>query len=458
LTVESLEVAAGLDLLAGPSGSPSGGRDDTQDDLADELRERAAEYFNRSIQITPDLAPAYRELAAAQQAWNQGDQAVQTFDRLLRHIPDDVDALLVVGRHELRHGDPLRGRELILQAHRLRPLDPRITGDAWAAQLMTARADAEAGRWEEGRQAFAAAERLDPRGERRMQRLARQAVFEWKAGRTEFAEQLADAARAAALEPAPALLLLAAEAARYKLPRGVRERFHKEWLKALKNRCTSSTAGQMAEQMASFLLSDVEYVGRAEHVRGVLDYVRRSSRVKYHPEDLRNVGQFLLAADQPDELAKVVRKGRKNFPEHPYFHLMAGELEVRKGPFGCNRRAAVRSFGQALDLAENFDHLEATTWAEVARTRLTFLEQVGLPDPAAGPGPFGGRSVPSSPDEFVGMVAEMFERMGIDPDEAFAEMLDEMGDEMGDGRSPAFSPEHPEPRRQKKSKPKRKKK
>lgn len=392
-----------------------------------ELRQRAVDHYHKSIERNPALTEAYRELAEAQEDWRQEEQAAETRDRLLTQVPDDIDALLDAGTYNLIHGDPLRGREYVLRAYSLRPLDEDVARQAWMAQQRAARHFAKIGNWDEGRAAFEAAAKLDPRNERRGQLLARQAVFEFKAKQTGRAEELAQEAQATSPEPTPILLLITAEAARYGIPRATREKFQAELDKALKKRCTSSTAGQMSEVMASYVFSDVNYVGRSKHVKAVQDYVKRSSRVKFDAEDLQKVCDFLQVTEQKSLLSKMVVKGRKKFPKHPYFQLQAGMQEMAKGPLRCNRRYAAECFERVVKLTESSDAKKAKAWAETAKEQLTFLHEVGIPSRPFGRGPTA--SDPSMTyDDFSEIMAQMAKRMGID-------LEDLMGDEdMDKGR------------------------
>lgn len=402
---------------------PNAGKDDQLEPTpyAAELRSRAVDYYHKSLKRNPRQAETYRELACAQENWGQEEQAAETLDRLLKQFPDDAESLVSVGLYDLYHGDPLRGREYIVRAHHLQPLDDNVARQLWAAHLEAARHFAKLGNWDEGRAAFEAAAAMDPRNERLMQRLARQAVFEHKAKQTGRAEELEREARAASPEPTPALLLMAAEAALYGLPRAVRDKFQTEFDKAVKKRCTSSTAGRLSEVLAGYLQHHVAYVGRAKHLKAVLDYLKRSSRVKFQQQDLRIVCDFLNTNGKQELFQKLVTKGRKQFSENPYFHFQTGRLEMDKGPLRCNRRLAADCFERVVELTENSDDPEAKEWAEEAKGYLTFLREVGFSPPefpaprASGPGQFR--------DELADMIDRMAAEMGIDLDDLIDEEL-----------------------------------
>jgi hypothetical protein len=257
-----------------------------------------------------------------------------------------------------------------------------------------AREHALKSQWDEGRQAFKEAEKLDPGGERLMERLCRQAVFEIKSGQIEEGQRLASEAQSVPEEPAPALMLLAAEAVRYHLPDEWADQWNNAWDAGLKQKINTATAGRMCQQMIAFLKTDTSYKGREHHVQGLIGYVGRSTRYKFQPEELMWVCEFLQKADDDSTLLeKLVKKGRKSLADFPYFHVLAGQLELDKGPQKCKRSVATKAFEQALSTAERSDHPLTSRWVAAARHGLTFLREVG---PSAPPF-FRGRPSAAGP-------------------------------------------------------------
>ena len=218
---------------------------------------------------------------------------------------------------------------------------------------MQARHHALSRRWDEGRSAFEVADRLRPEARDNYHLLARKAAFEFKAGQAERAEQLIAEAKAHLVEPTPLWLALQIEAARYKLPKALKGRFADLWKADLAKRCRSETAGALAGLIDLYVGSDTRYTGRAGHVKDVVAYLRRTSRIKYRREDLENVCRFLaLLAGEGSLLGKMAGRGLKNFPDSPVFLMFSGLQELQRGPFRCNFDLARRQFEKALELAQ----------------------------------------------------------------------------------------------------------
>ena len=53
------------------------------------------------------------------------------------------------------------------------------------------------------------------------------------------------------------------------------------WESELKNKCTSETAGEMASLLDQFVCARIEYAGRAGHIKKVVSYLQRTTRLKY---------------------------------------------------------------------------------------------------------------------------------------------------------------------------------
>ena len=211
--------------------------------------------------------------------------------------------------------------------------------------------------------------------------------------------------------------------------------------------------------MTAYLTMGVEHPDRSEHVRPLLAYLGRCSRVKWQAGDLRSVCAFLDAitkhaafSNQARLLAKLIAKGLKKFPEDPMFHVMAGEREIARGPERCNRRYAQRCFERALELAKRSADPDAAGAVERAKTCLAFLDAVGLDsdvgygdideddyeedeydDDPFGGAPPGGRLDPELdpfadvlPGTLLGMFVEACESMGLDPEETLNDMAGEL--------------------------------
>lgn len=359
----------------------------------EQMRTRVVECFAECIRLAPNLRSAHEAVAKAHVTWEQPQQAANAYRRLLEHFPEDFEALRFLAVEHQRRDEPFEAREYALRAHRLKPLDRTIEDLVWTVHVTSARHYALAEEWEKGRAEFEAAEKITPQNVEPYHLLVCEAALEYKAGELGLGHRLVERARSEAGEPTSVLLYLTIQAIRYALPKAISAEFEHQWVTALKKKCNSSAAGRMCKILRAYVLMEIDYPGLGEHVGHLSGYLRRCSRVKWQASDLCNVCSLLdtLSEEEerfdelydgpcaPDELLeKFVRKGLETFPENPYFHCMTGELEVRLGPMGCNRRYAYDCLQQALELAKDSRSAEDAEVAERAKRLLTMLGEVGL--------------------------------------------------------------------------------
>ncbi|MEA2631738.1 MAG: hypothetical protein QOE66_1957, partial [Chloroflexota bacterium] len=355
----------------------------------------------------------------------QPDQAVAAARRLGERFPDELDPLLFHANHHIGRDEGVPALEAVGRARALRPLDESATNLEWMAHIVLARQLAIQGRWDEGRAEFAAAERVSPESSRRYTLLARKAVFELKAGQAGLAEKYIAAALEPLVEPTPLWLALLIEGIRYRLPKAGLDRFESRWINALTKRVRSETAGELADLLAAFLASDRDYPGRAEHVKQVADYLRRTTRIKYGLEDLVHVCAFLqLVPKEQDLLDKLARRGLKLFPEAPAMLMLAGSLEMQKGPFGGGNLTLARAhFQKALERAKASSDPRDAKLIPKLQEGLSgiadlFSHTMGLPF-----GGFGG---------FGGGLDAMYEAMGRFMHGEFDDDYDDFDDDFDD--------------------------
>ena len=141
----------------------------------EDVQARAIDCFENALKLSPELLAAYRALAEAYREWDEPEKAAATWRRLVERFPENLETLLFLADHHIRRDEPFAAREFIFRAQRLKPLDAKIKAMVWSVHLASARHHALAGRWDEGRAEFAAAEKLDgPHAE---------AITCWSAGR-----------------------------------------------------------------------------------------------------------------------------------------------------------------------------------------------------------------------------------------------------------------------------------
>jgi tetratricopeptide (TPR) repeat protein len=380
-------------------------------------RKRAVACLEESLRLDPKRRATYQALFDAYEEWGQPEQAAATARRLLAAFPDDFDSVMFLSDHHFKRNEPDPALEYAQRARALKPLDQAAVGEEWAARVLRARQLALKGRCDEGRVELETAERLSPEQSQAMLSQARKAVFELKAGQTERAESFIAAAQERLVEPTPLWLALWIEAIRYKLPKSDQERFEAHWVNAVSKRCRSETAGALADLMAAYVGDDISYPHRAEHVKQVVDYLRRTTRIKYYLEDLVRACTFLgLIPKERNLFLKLAQRGLKLFPGTPVFYTLSGSAELEKGPFGGNLPLARKHFEKALELAQKSSNPRDTALLPQIRESLSLLKDLtasplGMPFAGFGGGPFAGFG--------------MFGGLDFDPDDPFDDDWDD---------------------------------
>jgi tetratricopeptide (TPR) repeat protein len=410
-----------VEAMADSADSPFGPRPSERELRAE--RDRAVSCFEESLKLAPDHRPTYHALMGAHEEWNQPDDAATVARRLLERFPDDFGAVMFLTDYHFRRQEPDPALEYVQRARALKPLDEQAIANEWAVQVLRARDLALRGRWDEGRAAFEAAERLRPVESLGLHFRARRAVFELKAGQAERAEALIAEALQALPEATPLWLALLIESTRYKLPKPDCERFEARWLTALPKKVRSETAGTLAELMVAFVGGEVDYTGRAGHLKEVLGYLRRTTRIKYEHDDLARACTLLgLLPKEAVLFEKLVKRAIKLFPDSPLFLTLSGSLELKKGPFGGgNFRLARDQFEKALERAEASNDPQNVRLVPKIRESLSMLRDLssspmGLPFMGTGPGAFPGGPGTGGFHDLFGALSDMF---GGEPDDDF---------------------------------------
>jgi tetratricopeptide (TPR) repeat protein len=358
----------------------------------EDLQRWAIDCFENALKLSPEWLSAYQDLAEAYREWGDLEHAAATRRRLIERFPENLESLLFLTEHHIRRDEPFAAREFVFRAHRLKPLDAKIKAIVWSVHLSSARHHALAGRWDDGRAEFAAAEKLDCPHAEVFNLLVGRATFEMKAGDWGLANQLLDRARNELGEAAPLWLLTTITSRRYALPKAIADEFEHRWLTVLKKSRRSEAAGKMCGIMAAHLIMNVNYSDRDDHVAVLLDFLCDCKRIrKWRSVDLRNILDFLMAVDIQEEhekrskksktentlelLADFATKARRKFPEVAFFQYLVGEMEMRKGPWECDRRLARKCFERVLQLAEGPDDPDYAQTAKSAREKLDLLDE-----------------------------------------------------------------------------------
>ncbi|MGD0783939.1 MAG: hypothetical protein ABSA30_13895, partial [Candidatus Aminicenantales bacterium] len=219
-------------------------------------RTKTIECLNKAISLAPGVSTAYHALAKNYVQWKQEDAAAEVQQRLLAHVPEDIDAIVALFHYHRKREDGLAARDYALQARRLKPASAEMLGMVVGGHYLAARCLAIEGRVDEARAELAAAGAADLRPHQLDYDLTvRRAMVEFKAGQLEAGRRLVDQALKEGGNPSGVYLALAIEAVRYDLPFQLADlpaEFRDRWLSSLKKR-NSLAAGAMSARMWAFL-------------------------------------------------------------------------------------------------------------------------------------------------------------------------------------------------------------
>ena len=133
-----------------------------------------------------------------------------------------------------------------------------------------------------------------------------------------------------------------------------------------------------------------------DHVATLVDFLCGCKRIrKWQAGDLRAASDFLVCCEHENPcrketsrqrkdvsktselLADLASRARRKFPDNAFFQFMVGELEMRKGPFDCNRRLARECFRRVLESAPGADDIDGDQIVKRARESLDLLGETG---------------------------------------------------------------------------------
>jgi tetratricopeptide (TPR) repeat protein len=415
--------------------------------------------LENSLALAPGHLGTYRQLVAIHDEWEDDAGLEAAAGRLLSKFPEDVETLQLLARHHHDRKDPRAAMPYVAEARRLKPLDEALRILEWKTHIGLARTYALEKKWNEGRTEFALADALLPADRKDFNDPVRKAMLEYKAGQAEAGDHLVEQARARVGDPGPLWLSLLIESIRFKMPKTKCDEYARLWDAELKKKHRSEMAGGMAGLMASFLHADLEYTGRAGHIKKVVDYLRKSTSLKYRREDIERVVEF-LGELMPKERAlfkKMVKAGIKQHPDSVLLHMSAAGLEMMdtgmSALFGAGRlTGARRHLEMALKLAEASTDPKITALLPAIRERFSMLVEVEHAMDHFG-SPFGGLPLGLGAD-----FDDMFD------DEEFDDVLDAEDDLEDDDDAPStldFVPppgpaRRPGPKKPRRGRPKKK--
>jgi tetratricopeptide (TPR) repeat protein len=402
--------------------------DEDEDDELDldlgSAKQKAIECIEKSIHLAPRHRPTYDLLVEAYEEWKEPAKLDKAKRRILKVFPDDLGTLTNLALHHQQKNEPARALQFIEQARKLKPLDEDLKTLEATIRISLARCLALEKRWDEGRNQFELVERLDPSKLRDYSYLGRKAIFETKAGARDAADRYEKEALGLLVESTPLWLVFHMESIRYKLTKAMQNHYAELWKKDLRKKCRSETAGAMAAFLSPYVGAKIDYPGRDKHVKDLVGYIERTTRLKYRLGDLEEVCQFLVCVpDTPGILEKLIQKGLKDHPQSVLVQMMTGGIEMGKGPIRCRPTIAKGHLEKALKFAESSTRTNETSLIPKIKEMLSVISELtsgpmGLPFGAFGGLPFGKQGPGSIEDLLDFFNDEYFDE---DEDEPFFE-------------------------------------
>jgi hypothetical protein len=97
----------------------------------------------------------------------------------------------------------------------------------------------------------------------------------------------------------------------------------------------------------------INYPGRAGHLKDVIAYIKRTTRLKYEEAALRDVCSMLQSVGNEDKLlTTLTNRGLKLYPKSPFFLCQHVGLELKKGPNKFNAQKNLKCLDKALAAAQ----------------------------------------------------------------------------------------------------------
>src|SRR5271157_1401051 len=372
----------------------------------DQLVQHATTCIERSLRLAPGHRPTYDLLVEVCRMSDQPERLTEAKQRILEVFPEDVDTLIEMALELHDRDEHAAALEILSKARRHKPLDEALVALEMRIRTSLARSLALQKRWDEGRAQFAAMEQLQPDELRVFSYLALKAIFETKAGQGDLADRYVREAGAMLPEPAPLWMSLYVESIRFRLTKATRNHYGELWMRELRKKCRSETAGAMASFLTAFLTLEIDYDGRDHDATEVLKYLRRTTRLNYRLEDLEDVCEFLGHFPKESGLTrKLVQRGLKANPESAILHLVAAGVEM-SNPAAFWRHDIRHHLQVALRLAEASTRRREMLMVPKIKQMLSVCNELhsqmaGLPFAAPGriPVPSGK---PGSFEDFLG--------------------------------------------------------
>ena len=363
----------------------------------DRLEKRTLECVEKSLALAPHHLPTYRMLIDVKKRCKDQAGLEKAARRLLERFPDDLETLSLLTESTFKQDRLDEAMSYIKRSRTLKPLDPALRELEATIHVGLAHQCAIAGRWDEGREQFRAAEAIAPDLRQKFYYLARKALFEAKASSRDESDRFMREAEAALAEPTALYLALAIESRRYSLTAATTKGYEKLWTEALKKKCTSQTAGEMASQLDAYRQLGVDYPGQAKHVGQVQAYLKRTKRLKYRQIDIERVCEFLshvVKGEDQDLLVELVISGVNQHPKSAQLNFKAGLLSLAQFQPPFIPSEVVERMEKALELAQGSNSPADKALVPEIKTALTLINELGEMTASM---PLGGGFLPFGP-------------------------------------------------------------
>jgi tetratricopeptide (TPR) repeat protein len=387
------------------------GRDPEDGEASVRSKRLAVEYLERSLHLAPNYLRTHQILIDLHKHWKNQAALESAARRLLEQFPHDDETLILLVDFYVKRERFDDAMSYAQRARALKPLDQSLRVQESVIRIGLARHRALAGEWDEGREHFSAAEELSPDLRKQFTYLARKSLFEAKASNRDASDQFLKEAQAALDEPTPLWMVLAIESIRYGMSAATRRAYDELWAADLKKKCQSKTAGEMASTLHAYLQVGVEYPGRANHVRQLTAYLKRTTRLKYQQTDIESVCAFLHdVPEQENLLDKLLKTGLKRYPDSAVLNFEAGMLAVARSSPPILDPAARVHLEKALTLVEASTVPTVTALLPSIKAALTMINELS----------FNPRSLPFGDGHF-GFPMDDFDPFDFFDDDGFAD-------------------------------------
>ncbi len=363
------------------------------------LNPSAEQCYRKALELAPDLLEAHEALIALHRRARRNAKAEKAARQLLEHFPDHLPTLEALSDLLVEKEQYDEALELLQRAWKANPLNRELRSKVATAHLYAARGHVLADRFDDARRDYQAALNLEEPDETYLV-LSRWAGCEFRAGRTERAEELLRQAKQRGPSALAVAYQMVVECARLKLHRTLKTRFDKEFKAGLEEPATPAAATALADLTRDLMISGVAYYGQKTHAKKVLAYVEKAAKADFTEAQMETICSALVDLKSTRASRRYLDRARRKFPADPMFPYlealtyMSGELEN------------VRAY-QVKPLLENARRLAEARPADAQRDRLLRDIQDRL-NALAAVNPFG-----------MGFMADMFGAFDWDDDDDY---------------------------------------